>query len=186
MIPLRRLRFLGGRGRPAEACVWHPAEPPAFQCRQCLDPMCRRCRAPGERDLCVRCQDYHRRADVEDAFGRPRARPRRRRALRYAIAALVVANLALGGAWLARPPAVEPPAAVDALLADVAAIARFVEGRRDADRKVPPTLFMHLAELPRELILRLAHSEIVYTPSADRTTFELVARLGAPARAAAR
>jgi hypothetical protein len=44
-----------GGATPPTACVRHAGVSVAFQCQECLDSLCERCRAPGGRNRCLIC-----------------------------------------------------------------------------------------------------------------------------------
>ena len=174
---MSRVRYRPGGGPVPTACVRHPRTPVAFQCRACLDALCEACRAPGEDAVCAICQEATERRRAGLPFEAWAAR--RRSTIRTAIAVLLALNVVAAGAWtwsiLWRPDdrMVERP------VADIQAVAAFVEARRSADGRVPVDLAPLRPQMPPELARRLESGAIRYTAAPDRRSFSVTVSLGA-------
>ena len=46
-----------GRATPPTVCGRHPGAPVAFQCQECLDSLCERCRVRGQQNRCLICHE---------------------------------------------------------------------------------------------------------------------------------
>jgi hypothetical protein len=59
-----------GGAIPPTVCVRHPGAPVTFQCQECLDSLCERCRARGQHNRCLIChQALEKRAARGPAVG---------------------------------------------------------------------------------------------------------------------
>lgn len=155
-----------------------------FRCGDCRRSYCGECRAPGESELCVRCEMA---ADVKGADSEKLAIPRhdvaaaqRRNRFRLLVGVLVLLDLGIAaGAFLLtrQEGASDLAPAFDA----VDAVSRAVESRRDSGGKVPASL--DGIPLPTGAAEKVRRGEIRYLPSADRSSFSVVHLFqpGAPA-----
>lgn len=155
-------------------CVRHPEEPALFRCRQCDDGVCVRCRAVGERDLCAVCGQYRQATaerDARVAAGQePDSRPRSLPWSRYAIALLVILNLAVA-AYLVLAPG--PDNAVARGMAAVRVVAKVLEESRDASGHYPPSLAPVLPRLP-DHVAELVRADVIrYETDPGRAEYRL-------------
>lgn len=173
---MSRVTYRPGGGAAPTACVRHPRAAVAFQCRACLDSLCEACRAPDETVLCAICQEgaERRRAGLPfEAWA-----TRRRSTIRTAIAVLLALNVVAAGAWtwsILRRPGGQ---IVDRSVADIQALAAFVEARRAADGRVAADLAPFRSQLPPELARRLESGALRYSPTPDRRSFTVTISLG--------
>ena len=155
-------------------CVRHPEEPALFRCRQCDDPVCVRCRAAGERDLCDVCGQY--RQDSADREARvaagqePDPAPPSIHWGRYLAGLLVVLNIALG-VYLVL--AARPDNAVARGMAAVRVVAELLEESRDPAGRYPASLAALMPRLSDPVAEMVRADVIRYEPEPDRTEYRL-------------
>jgi len=155
-------------------CIRHPGEPALFRCRQCDDAVCVRCRAAGERDLCTVCGQYRQASAEREARVAAGAesdpRPRSLPWSRYAIALLVILNLALA-AYLVL--ATRPDNAVARGMAGVRVVAGVLEQSRDSSGHYPPSLAPVMPRLPAQVAEMVRTDVIRYETDPGRTEYRL-------------
>jgi hypothetical protein len=160
--------------RELGACIRHPEEPALFRCRQCDDPACVRCRADGERDLCVVCGQY--RLDSADRQARvaageePDPRPRGIRWARYVVALLVLLNVGLG-AYLAL--AARRDDSVARGMAAMRTVAGLLDESRDSSGRYPASLTTLLPQLPDDVARMVREDLIRYETDPARSEYRL-------------
>jgi hypothetical protein len=161
-------------------CLRHPTIAAAFRCRQCTDPVCAGCRAKGEKDLCIICDEYHQMIDRIEAQGGTEAmleaRQRRSPWTRHLIVGLVALDLIALGAFFAFSSESEsaPEVAVSPALRDAAAVVSGVVAQnRDESGRYPMSLDAVIDRLSPEVAEMVRHGAITYWTSPDNSRYEV-------------
>ena len=161
------------------ACIRHPGELALFHCRQCHDPVCIGCRAPGECDLCAACAQYRSESAEREARGlsgeAPDEAPRRIPWGRYAIALLVALNVAVAGYLVL---AGRSDTSIAQGVKAVNAVSRAVEESRDSSGRYPESLGTVLPRLQEPVAQMIRAGVIEYATYDNRADYTVSFVLG--------